>query len=304
MDAKDNPLSTPHDTLFRETFSRIETVRSFVANYVPKKISSQLNLQTLAIQKDSFIDKELSEHFSDILYSVKLRGKPAFLYLLFEHKSYIDPWTGFQLLRNMVKIWEQYRKQHKRTKKLPLIVPILIYQGAQQWKAETSITHLFENVENTRDYIPEFKTEVYDISHIPDEQIRGEILLRVNFLIQKYSRTPQLWDKLHEILHLLLEFKDKKTKLEYFEILYRYLSTVTDAKNAEQLNQEFIESAQTGGFTMPTIAEKWYQDGKTEGKIEAAQKMIELGMSDEQIEKITALGMEKIRELRGEDKSR
>ncbi|KMQ50578.1 transposase [Chitinispirillum alkaliphilum] len=115
MDAKDNPLSTPHDTLFRETFSRIETVRSFVANYVPKKISSQLNLQTLAIQKDSFIDKELSEHFSDILYSVKLRGKPAFLYLLFEHKSYIDPWTGFQLLRNMVKIWEQYRKQHKRT---------------------------------------------------------------------------------------------------------------------------------------------------------------------------------------------
>ncbi|KMQ49399.1 hypothetical protein CHISP_3693 [Chitinispirillum alkaliphilum] len=54
---------------------------------------------------------------------------------------------------------------------------------------------------------------------------------------------------------------------------------------------------------MPTIAEKWYQDGKTEGKIEAAQKMIELGMSDEQIEKITALGIEKIRELRGKDKS-
>ncbi|KMQ50579.1 hypothetical protein CHISP_2430 [Chitinispirillum alkaliphilum] len=106
----------------------------------------------------------------------------------------------------------------------------------------------------------------------------------------------------------MLELKDKKTKLEYFEILYRYLSSVTDAKNAEQLNQEFIESAQTGGFKMPTIAEKWYQDGKTEGKIEgkveAAQKMIELGMSDEQIEKITALGMEKIRELRGEDKSR
>jgi predicted transposase/invertase (TIGR01784 family) len=75
--------------------------------------------------KESFIDKELSEHFSDILYKIKLSEKPCYIYLLFEHKSYIDPWTGFQLLRNMVKIWEQYFKQNKTADKLPVILPII-----------------------------------------------------------------------------------------------------------------------------------------------------------------------------------
>ncbi|MDG5816475.1 Rpn family recombination-promoting nuclease/putative transposase [Chitinispirillales bacterium ANBcel5] len=66
-------------------------------------------------------------------------------------------------MRNMVKIWEQYRDQHETAKKLPVIVPMVIYHGAEEWKVTTSMTHLFEDIENTRDYIPEFKNEVYDI---------------------------------------------------------------------------------------------------------------------------------------------
>ncbi|MDG5815261.1 hypothetical protein QA601_09240 [Chitinispirillales bacterium ANBcel5] len=74
---------------------------------------------------------------------------------------------------------------------------------------------------------------------------------------------------------------------------------------------------------MPTIAEKWFLDGKAEGKLEGkaegvaegqikgkveekiqtAEKMIAMGMSDEQIEKITALDNEKIKELRVNKKS-
>ncbi|MDG5816377.1 Rpn family recombination-promoting nuclease/putative transposase [Chitinispirillales bacterium ANBcel5] len=316
---KNNPLKNPHNAFFRETFSRITTARPFIDTYAPKQIRSQLDLSTLAIQKDSFVDKEFKAHYSDILYSVKLKGKSAFIYMLFEHKSYSDPWTGFQLLRNMVKIWEQYRNQHKKKKKLPIIVPMVIYHGAKEWEVTTSMTHLFEDIENTRDYIPEFKNEVYDISHIPDEEIRGEILLRVNFLILKYSRSPELYDKLNGILLLLLKLRDIKTKTEYFEILFRYLSAVVDAEDTEHLNREFNEIAQIGGVTMPTIAEKWFLDGKAEGKlegkregviegqiktkIETAEKMIAMGMSDEQIEKITALGIEKIKELRAKKKS-
>ena len=47
------------------------------------------------------------------------------------------------------------------------------------------------------------------MSHIPDEQIKGEILLRVHLLTQKYAGTPQLFEKLHDILLLLLKLKYK-----------------------------------------------------------------------------------------------
>ncbi|MGY6214417.1 Rpn family recombination-promoting nuclease/putative transposase [Methylolobus aquaticus] len=41
------------------------------------------------MRKDSFVDPELAEHHSDLLYAVRwLNGKPGYVYVLFEHKSY------------------------------------------------------------------------------------------------------------------------------------------------------------------------------------------------------------------------
>ncbi|MFP4163270.1 MAG: Rpn family recombination-promoting nuclease/putative transposase [Chitinispirillaceae bacterium] len=114
----------------------------------------------------------------------KISGKQCYIYLLFEHKSYSDRFSGFQLLRNMVKIWENYLKQRKVVTKLPLVLSIIIYQRKQVWSFQSSIGHLFEDIENTKEYIPEFRSEVYDISHITDESVRGAILLRVLFLTQ------------------------------------------------------------------------------------------------------------------------
>lgn len=84
----------------------------------------------------------------------------------------------------MVKIWENYLKQRKVVTKLPLVLSIIIYQRKQVWSFQSSIGHLFEDIENTKEYIPEFRSEVYDISHITDESVRGAILLRVLFLTQ------------------------------------------------------------------------------------------------------------------------
>ena len=120
---KGKHLNNPHDKFFKESFSRKEIAQSFIQEYLPETLRNQINFKTLEILKDSYIDKELTEHFSDILYKVKISGKNAYIYLLFEHKSYSDIWFNFQLLRNMIKIWEGYFKQNKRVKKLPVIIP-------------------------------------------------------------------------------------------------------------------------------------------------------------------------------------
>jgi predicted transposase YdaD len=99
-------LTNPHDKFFKESFGRKEIVKSFIVEYLPAQLHQQMDFATLEILKDSYIDKELSAHFSDILYKIKIGGAGSYLYLLFEHKSYADPRVGFQLLRNMVKIWE------------------------------------------------------------------------------------------------------------------------------------------------------------------------------------------------------
>jgi predicted transposase/invertase (TIGR01784 family) len=80
-----------HDSLFKETFGRPDIAADFLRNYLPAEISNLFNLDGLKQQRETFIDAELQEHFSDLLYQAPLRdGRSAYIYLLFEYKSYPD----------------------------------------------------------------------------------------------------------------------------------------------------------------------------------------------------------------------
>ena len=133
-------MKTPSDNLFRETFSRRENASSFLETSLPRNLLEVIDLQSLEICKDSFIEKELEDYFSDMLYKVDFAGSPGFIYVLFEHKSYDDKYLHLQLLEYMVKIWRLFLKQHenkeesissglsrKRSKNkppLPIVLPI------------------------------------------------------------------------------------------------------------------------------------------------------------------------------------
>ncbi|GAB4156295.1 MAG: hypothetical protein Fur0021_24390 [Candidatus Promineifilaceae bacterium] len=126
-----NGLQNPHDRFFKETFTQPNATRDFAARYLPPEVVQLLDLTMLELQKESFIDGDLKQHFSDLLYRVRLRhGPAAFLYLLFEHKSYPDRLTPLQMLRYMVHIWER-EVQSPEALLLPVIVPVLLYHGAE-----------------------------------------------------------------------------------------------------------------------------------------------------------------------------
>lgn len=65
-----------------------------------KGLYAVLEPGSLTITKDSFIDEALAEHYSDLLYRVRLKAeKEAYIYLLFEHESAPAPRVALGLLR-------------------------------------------------------------------------------------------------------------------------------------------------------------------------------------------------------------
>ena len=124
-------LPTPHNNLFHYSFSQLPTVRSLIETRFAPDVIKELDLDTLSLEKDSFIDPQLRESYSDLLYSVQLKNQQmavvqALVYFLFEHKSEAEPLTAFQMLRYIVRIWEQRLRND-----LPLcpIIPLVVYQG-------------------------------------------------------------------------------------------------------------------------------------------------------------------------------
>jgi predicted transposase/invertase (TIGR01784 family) len=299
-------ISDPHDKYFKEIFSKKEAVRDFIEEYLPKKLSLGMDLDSLEIVKDSFVDKELSEHFSDILYKIQKENDHSYLYFLMEHKSYGDQWVWFQLLRYMVNIWDLYLKQNKSEKYLPVITPVVIYHGKEKWNRGNSLASLFQTTDDTKNYIPDFHCEMVDLTAISDDEIKGELTLKIHFLIMKYSHNPQLYEKLSKILKLVDDQLVKSGSTEFLETFLRYLTSIIDQNKIEEVEHQVVQSLKSGDQYMSTIAEKWFQEGVEKGiekgiekgKCDTAIQLIKMGMNDEVIHNATGLNVGKIEELR------
>ena len=108
---------------------------------------------------------------------------------MFEHKSYPDPLIALQLLRYMVRIWEQSLKQQQSL--LP-IVPLVFYHGPQKWQVALDFVALFDLPEVMKPYVPNYRYWLYDLSQYSDEQIRGGIILQVSLRLLKYIREDDI----------------------------------------------------------------------------------------------------------------
>ena len=98
------------------------------------------------------------------------RGQ-GYVYLLLEHKSQSDPMTCFQLLRCIVRIWEQ---RLRNGQSLCPVFPLVVYP-------------------------------VLDIGRIPDESLAREPFLQSILGLLKYGRSRDFKDKLEFLLRSLLE---------------------------------------------------------------------------------------------------
>jgi predicted transposase/invertase (TIGR01784 family) len=276
---------SPHDKVFKTAYSDLENARSLLSDRLPDKVLKLVDLNTLEISKDSFIEKELADYYSDLLYKVKLTdGNRGFIYVMFEHKSYYDRFVHLQLLEYMVKIWRLYIKQHeKQPDYLPIVIPLLVCHARKVWPDDTvRLASLLSGpVEDLTGYIPDFGFELYDLHRFSDDEIKGTIASRVILLLFKHIRDPDLRQRLPDILALLKTLMEKETGLQWLEVMIRYLAS---AREEEDLSWEQIKeiaeqaiSKETGEYVM-SLLEKTKNEGRLEGEVKGEAKGLKEGI--------------------------
>ena len=113
-------INNVHDKFFRASMGHQSVAIDFIQHHFPKKISQALNTKSLKLLQQSFIKKDLQEHFSDLVFSCKLADKPAYLTLLIEHQSSPDKMMAFRIHQYLFGLLSNYRKQHPN-KLLPAV---------------------------------------------------------------------------------------------------------------------------------------------------------------------------------------
>ncbi len=131
-----------------------------------------MNLQTLKLSPNSYVDEILTAYSSDILYEVEQKdGKRAYLYLLIEHQSSIDPLMPFRVLNYMVQIWNDFIKQ-TGSYKLPVIYQLVFYHGKTPYNGSRNIFELIDAPLELIEKILFKNLHIVDMHDITDETLR------------------------------------------------------------------------------------------------------------------------------------
>lgn len=133
---------TPHDALFKAAFENPEHARAELRALLPPALVKRIDWGSLTLEPGSFVDPELRERRSDLLFSVELEGARAFIYLLFEHQSQSDRFLVFRMLVYVVRVWERHLRDFPDATHLPPILPVVLYHGESGWSAPLRLSQL------------------------------------------------------------------------------------------------------------------------------------------------------------------
>ena len=284
-----------HDIFWRLLFGRIDCAKEFF-RFLLKEKSKILDLENLVfIQEIIYRKKKL---LYDILIEIPIRNSTEKLYFLLEHKSRRANDFEIQILKYKSAI---YKWQKKEFGKLFSIIPILFYQGLDNWDPEEEID---EERKLSNPILSENRQEIliFDLRKIDPMNVFKSPEMKAGMILLKIIRYPwdefnDGWNKIKEILNSMEE--SKKVDLEEEMLDYIFRSRTED--------NTFLEEAIMGKRVL-TAYERAYEDGIEKGKgegelkgefknkLETARKMLVEGFHPEQIIRITGLSEAQLRE--------
>lgn len=263
---------TPHDATFKAFLTHPETARDFLELHLPPALLAVCNLDTLRLESGSFVEEDLRAYYSDVLYSLKTGKGDGYVYALIEHQSTPDRHMTFRLMRYAIAAMQRHLDSGHD--KLPLVIPVLFYQGSRSpypysmnWLESFSEPELAETLYNS-DF------PLVDVTVIPDDEIMKHRRMALLELLQKHIRQRDLADMLEQLVTLLLT---GYTTDEQLKAIMNYMVQAGETQNPDELIATLASRVPEHEETLMTIAEKLREEGRQKGRMEGRMEGIQLG---------------------------
>ena len=260
-------LNRPHDTFFKQLMTDPVVLRDFLEIVLPKDVISRLDLNSLEIIDTEKANRKYKKYYLDLSAQCKLENEPGELYLIFEHKSYPDKLTLVQILNYMAVVFEQDLANGKDPRP---ILPIVFYHGRTKFSLPTSFRDYFKVSDDLKKYLLDFRIFLFDTCNYKNEDLlkfSQNAYLTAAFLLFKniFKDFKDLKPVLKQVL------KIKTDKVEYL-LNYVVMAKDIDEKELTQVLQEI------GGELMPSLAQRWLEQGKQIGLQQGVQMGLEQGL--------------------------
>ncbi|MEB5707974.1 Rpn family recombination-promoting nuclease/putative transposase [Pantoea anthophila] len=306
---KTNYTPTPHDAMFRQFLTQPGVARDFMEIHLPAELREICDLSTLTLESGSFVEDDLRQYFSDVLYSLKTRAGDGYIHVLIEHQSTPDKHMAFRLMRYAVAAMQRHLEAGHKT--LPLVIPVLFYAGKRspypfstRWQDEFDDPLLAEKL-----YSRAFP--LVDITIIPDEEIAEHRSMAALTLLQKHIRQRDLAELVDRLTPILLAGYLSSSQVVS---LIHYILQAGETSDAQSFVRELAQRVPQHGDALMTIAqqleqkgieegiqigrEKGHSEGERDATLKIARTMLQNGLDRDTVMKMTGLTDEELSQIR------
>lgn len=138
---------TDHDHGYKRLFSHPEMVRNLLVGFVRQDWIGEIDFGTLEKYPTEFIDDRLDERRSDVIWQMRWGTDWLYVYLLLEFQSGVHPFMAARLF-NYVNLLYQgllHNRQLGRRRRLPPVLPVVLYNGKRRWTAARELAELIDS---------------------------------------------------------------------------------------------------------------------------------------------------------------
>ncbi|MEJ5362972.1 MAG: Rpn family recombination-promoting nuclease/putative transposase [Spirochaetota bacterium] len=308
-------------------FSNPLMVKELLESFVHMDWVKEIDFTQAETIDKTYVNDHYKEYESDIIYKLRFRNTDMYIYLLIEFQSTVDKFIAFRMLQYIVELYRELIYNHK-VKRLPVVFPIMIYNGDKVWKAPLTIEDLIDIPEVLREcvpYIPKFR--YYPII---ENELNADILEKMMnviatvFLLETGDDAIfyKTIDRIKDLIHI---YTEKGQFLLIRTLLYwllHYLQSHGIVDSDEKIIENFMNTPQEASSMLAQTLKKIKGDllkegfdkgiqkgiqkgikqgrliGKQEERIAIARNLLKSGMDDKTIIKITRLTKAQLEELK------
>jgi hypothetical protein len=168
--------NNPHDALFRFTFGQPENAAALLRSCLPSAIARRVDWDALTLTQSSFVDASAEWRHSDLVFTTRIDGCEAFIYVLLEHQSSADPRMALRVLGYIVRLWDAFMRENPSQQLLPAVLPVVIYHGDSSWNAPTRLLDLVDLADDAKaafaGYLPDLRFVLDDLTAAGAQRVR------------------------------------------------------------------------------------------------------------------------------------
>lgn len=270
--AKKKEINKPkYDEFAKFNLEQRSIASEFIKRALPQEFVNLTDFDKMQLEPSEHIDPELRKLISDVLWSVPVKGKKAYIYFLIEHESGLKAHEllPFRFHKYVIRIMEKHLA--KGNAKLPIVVPILLYHGTHQsYPHSVSIFDCFESKVLAEKYAFN-DIRLVDLTAMSDDEIAEQGFRFFFELVLKYARDKDLAQKLVALLERhpsLSRYFDGKDFKKAFITLLMSLDLDAEKVAGETLKQlDYLT-----GVDIMTLRQQWEQKAQQQGVQQGMQQ--------------------------------